>query len=176
MSFVDLFVPSNTIDFYAQFLEEGGRDGYLVFSEEGVAFHPPMSGTESVEFAADEIVDVVVHEDAQESQRVTFTRLLFFRIFALAMPKKTRHERTLVVLVLSDGSEAAFALQDKKASTVWQQIEGFVTGYSGTFVDDTQISVADELAHLAELHDQGVLSDIEFENAKKFVINGGNVQ
>lgn len=176
MGLIDLLTPLNTVDFYAQFLEEGGREGYLVFGEQGVAFHPPMSGGETIEFMADEIVDVVVHEDVEESQRITLTRLFFFRLFAFAIPKKTRNERTLVALVLVDGSTLTFALQDKKAASVWSQIEGYVAGYSGAFADDTQLSIADELAHLADLHAQGILSDTEFTKAKNSVINGGSIQ
>lgn len=176
MSLADLFTPSNTVDFYAQFLEEGGREGYLVFGVQGVEFHSPMGGSGSLGFSGEEIVDVIVHEDIQESQRITFTRLFFFRLFAFAIPKKTRDERTLVVLVFADGSEATFAVHDKKAASVWGQIESFVAGYPGAFADDTQFSIADELEHLADLRDNGVLSDAEFAKAKSSVINGGSIQ
>lgn len=148
-----------------------GRAGYLVFSPDGIAFHPSFVGANrTMELPADEVVDVVVEGDTQESRRFTVTRLFFLDKYAMAFPKKTQTEKTIISVLASNGSQFDFRPKSGSAQQNYRKIEPYLKHYTGQLADDSRPSMADELEDVSGLYQQGALTEEEFSQAKRQIL------
>jgi len=89
--------------------------GYQEFAP---ADSPLMFYVNQVEFCGiavpmSQIVDVAIEGKEEVSRRVTVTRLLAVGIFAFALKKKQADKESYITLVLTDGQEAVFHVDDK---------------------------------------------------------------
>lgn len=116
--------------------------------------------------------EVIVN--GQITQRLTATRMSFLGPFALAVPKKGGNQ-SLSIRVGSptftftyhhrrDISRWSIATFDRFADLINTLASSHV-GAASTYPIPT-LPIADELAKLAALHDQGVLTDEEFQTSK----------
>lgn len=169
--FDNLFGHSTETDFRAA--DAGGRNGYLVFSPEKISFHADFSRSANRVFEKGQVADIVIDSSIESSERFTFTRLFFLKMYALAFPKRTHTEHNSVFIIMTDGSEAGFALRDTNADEMYRKIEPFIAEFRNAASAQNMSSMAQELAHLHELHMSGALTDAEFTNAKNQLIGKG---
>lgn len=179
MSLIDSIVNTvRGVDEVSLYVEElaSGQTGYLAFSPAGITFHQSFGNPD--EFPASAIVDVSVESDVHESQRYTVTRLFFLKQYAMAFPKKTQSEQVLIGILMEDGQQFSYIAKEGSAQQNYIKIEPYLEYYVGTLSDGHAPTMADELAEIADLHQQGILTDDEFAEAKRQIIarwqQGGN--
>lgn len=147
--------------------------GVLTFFEKQTEFSAPLSTKFTI--LNSQIKDVVIEGKDEVNRRVTVTRLLAVGIFAFALKKKNKDQEAYVTLELTDGQEvilfvdnkAPMALRAKLAKVISTVKRANVSSQSQTTQPATQSSVADELAKLASLKEQGILTEEEFVAKKK---------
>lgn len=117
-------------------------------------------------------VTCTMTDGSPQKSRVTATRLLLLGVFALAAPKRKGGEKWLSV----SGpdfvwTEKVGPKEVKKAQRFMLRCQQAAKAYDHG--SETAAAASDggdpasEVAKLAQLHDQGVLSDAEFDAAKK---------
>ena len=168
----DLFPSSKGTDFRAT--DAAGRRGYLAFSPEGIEFHPDFTGAARREFPCGAIVDVAIDASIEESERFTFTRLFFFKLYALAFPKRTQREHVSIHILLSDGSETGFLLEQTSATDAYRKVESFIELYrsKAVVVPAQNVSITSELERLHGMYVSGALTQEEFARAKQQLLQG----
>jgi 5S rRNA maturation endonuclease (ribonuclease M5) len=150
--------------------------GVLTFFEKQTEFNAVMSTKFTIPNT--QIQDIVVEGKDEVNRRVTVTRLLAVGIFAFALKKKNKDQESYITLELADGQEvilfvdnkAPMALRAKLAKVISAVKQTNVSSQSQTAQSSTQSSVADELAKLASLKEQGVLSQAEFDSEKAKIL------
>lgn len=151
--------------------------GVLTFYEKQTEFSAVMS-TKFV-IPNSQIKDVVIEGKDEVNRRVTVTRLLAVGIFAFALKKKNKDQEAYITLELTDGQEvilfvdnkAPMALRAKLAKVISAVKQANVASETQATPAPAQGSVADELAKLVSLKEQGILSQAEFDAEKAKVLN-----
>jgi len=151
--------------------------GVLTFFEKQTEFSAVMGTKFTVPNS--QIKDVVIEGKDDVNRRVTVTRLLAVGIFAFALKKKNKDQEAYITLELTDGQEvilfvdnkAPMALRAKLAKVISAVKQANVASQAQPVQQVTQSSVADELAKLASLKEQGVLSQAEFDSEKAKVLS-----
>ena len=153
--------------------------GVLTFFEKQTEFSAPLSTKFTI--SNSQINDVVIEGKDDVHRRVTVTRLLAVGIFAFALKKKNKDQEAYITLELTDGQEvilfvddkAPMALRAKMAKVISAVKQANVANQAQAAQSPTQSSVADELAKLASLKEQGILSQTEFDGEKVRILNQG---
>lgn len=121
-----------------------------------------------------DVRDIVVEGKSDVNRRVTVTRLLAVGIFAFALKKKSTDKEAYITIELADGQEVIFFVDNKapmdlkaKLAKVISQVKQAGVAGQVQATAQPQGSVADELAKLASLKEQGILTQDEFDNKKK---------
>lgn len=152
--------------------------GILSFFEKQTEFSAVMSTKFTIPNT--QIRDIVVEGKDEVNRRVTVTRLLAVGIFAFALKKKSKDQEAYITLELADGQEvilfadnkAPMALRAKLAKVISAVKQASAAGQTNV-TQPTQGSVADELAKLASLKEQGVLTQAEFDAEKAKILSQG---
>ena len=147
--------------------------GVLTFFEKQTEFSAPLSTKFTI--LNSQIKDVVIEGKDEVNRRVTVTRLLAIGIFAFALKKKNKDQEAYITLELTDGQEvilfvdnkAPMALRAKLAKVISAVKQANASRQSQAIQPATQSSIADELAKLASLKEQGILTEEEFVAKKK---------
>lgn len=166
---------SSKVELRAALLDGDETGGYLVFTIDGIEFHPDIvSGPDQeLYLSAEHILDVQITGRDETHERFTLTRLLLFKQLALAFPKRKQTQDTMLDVLLSDNTRVSFYVEDLSPQDAWRQIAHIVNSYSAEQVSESayQPSLSEELERLAVLHDNGSLSDQEFTDAKQALID-----
>jgi hypothetical protein len=114
------------------------------------------------------IKDVAVEGQDQAGKRITATRLIATGVLAFAWQKKTSQKDTYITVTTTDGQEAIFHIEGKSHMELKPVIAQKIAVASNEPTQQTQasVSVADELTKLAQLKEQGVITQEEFDNKK----------
>lgn len=125
-----------------------------------------------------DVRDVVVEGKSEVNRRVTVTRLLAVGIFAFALKKKSTDKEAYITIELADGQEVIFfvdnkapmELKAKLAKVISQVKQAGVAGQAQAATQPSSGSVADELAKLVSLKEQGILTQAEFDAEKAKIL------
>lgn len=166
-------LASLPVEYMGGYGEQKKATGTLTFYQKQTEFKNPMLKKKLwFTIPSTDISDVVVEGKDEVNRRVTVTRLLAVGIFAFALKKKAEDKESFITVVLSNGQEAIFHVKDKSpmelkatlAKATSQVKQGAVV--AKTVNSTPQGSVADELAKLAKLKEQGILTQDEFDKKK----------
>jgi len=168
-----------SVEYMGGYGDKKKAKGILSFFEKQTEFSAVMSTKFTIPNT--QIRDIVVEGKDEVNRRVTVTRLLAVGIFAFALKKKSKDQEAYITLELSDGQEvilfvdnkAPMALRAKLAKVISAVKQANVSSQSQAVQPTTQRSVADELAKLASLKEQGVLTQAEFDAEKAKILNQG---
>lgn len=149
-------------------------NGILTFYRNQTEFNSPLSTKFTILNGS--IANIAIEGKDEVGRRVTVTRLLLVGIFAFALKKKKKEKEAYITLELKDGQEVIFfvdkvnpmemktklakSISQVKQSSVASQVQAPSVG-----------GIADELAKLAALKDQGVLTQAEFDKAKSELLS-----
>ncbi|HHW00189.1 MAG TPA: SHOCT domain-containing protein [Clostridiaceae bacterium] len=150
--------------------------GNIYVNKKGIFFDVPLS-TGYIHIPIQNIIKSEFKNEEQISKDVTLTRLLAFGIFAFGLKKKRKEVLTyLVVAYNEDGIENTIIFESKNASAVASAIikarqlyakENPQAQVSDSAADGSTAQVIPEqIKKLAELKEQGILTQEEFENKK----------
>jgi len=127
------------------------------------------------------IADVAIEGKNEVHRRVTFTRLLAVGIFAFLIKKKNKDKEAYITLVLSDGQEVIFFVDDKSPMELKTKLARVILlvkqASTASQAQATQqatqgsVSIADELTKLASLKEQGIMTQAEFDDAKARILS-----
>lgn len=152
--------------------------GVLTFYERQTEFSSVMSTKFTIPNS--QIKDVVVEGKDEVNRRVTVTRLIAVGIFAFALKKKGKDKEAYITLGLADGQEVLLFVDNKapmqlraKLAKVISAVKQANVASQGQVAQQAQGSVADELAKLASLKEQGILTQDEFDSEKTRLLNTG---
>jgi len=142
--------------------------GTLQFYTNQIEFSSPLSTKFTV--ATTQIAEATIEGKDDVSKRVTVTRLLAVGIFAFALKKGSKEREAYLTIVLKDGQEIIFHingvaprdLQVKLAKLMLQLKQANPSPDSQA----NTLSVADEIKKLADLKEQGILTQAEFDKKK----------
>jgi hypothetical protein len=152
--------------------------GIITFYENQSEFSAVMSTKFAIPNA--QIKNIAIEGKDEVNRRVTVTRLLAIGIFAFALKKKNKDQEAYITLELTDGQEvilfvenkAPMALRAKLARVISTVKQSSATDDTQKVSQSTQSSVADELAKLSRLKEQGVLTQAEFDSEKTKLLQG----
>lgn len=144
-------------------------NGILTFYRNQTEFSSPLSTRFTVLNGS--IANIAIEGKDEVGRRVTVTRLLLVGIFAFALKKKKKEKEAYITLELKDGREVIFfvdkmnpmEMKTKLAKSISQVKQSSIASQAQAL---SVGSVADELAKLADLKGQGVLTQDEFDKAK----------
>lgn len=160
------------VDYMGGYGDNKKAKGVLTFFEKQTEFSAVMSTKFVIPNA--QIKDIVVEGKDEVNRRVTVTRLLAVGIFAFALKKKSKDQEAYITLELTDGQEvilfvdnkAPMALRAKLAKVISSVKQANVTSQSQVTHSTSHSGIADELAKLSSLKEQGVLTQAEFDSEK----------
>ena len=149
--------------------------GIVTFFEKQTEFSAVMS-TKFI-IPNGQIKDLVVEGKDDVSRRVTVTRLLLVGIFAFALKKKNKDQESYITLELTDGQEVILFVDNKAPMALRAKLAKVISAVKQSSQvqvapQPTQGSIADELAKLASLKEQGLLTQAEFDNEKSKLLGG----
>ncbi len=158
--------------------EQKKASGSLTFYQKQTEFKNPMLNKKLwFTIPNSNVSDVAIEGKDEVNRRVTVTRLLGLGIFAFALKKKSKDKDAYITVVLADGQEVIFHVKDKapmelKASLAKALSQVKQAGHATVAAPTApQGSTADELAKLARLKGQGVLTQAEFDSEKSRILN-----
>lgn len=149
--------------------------GVLTFYENQIEYKAALNARSSFTFRYDEIANIAVEGKDEVTRRVTVTRLLAVGIFAFALKKKSEDKEAFITLELTDGQEVVFQvnkvspmeLKAKLSKGIAKVKQNAPKAPSST----APASVADELAKLAKLKQDGILTQAEFDKKKSELLS-----
>lgn len=163
-------LASQTVEYMGGYNDKKKAAGSLTFYEKQTEFKVALNSRASFNIPNSEITNVAIEGKDEVNRRITVTRLLAVGIFAFALKKKSKDKDAFITVELADGQEAVFHIKDKspmelkaKLSTAVAQVKQGTpkpTGVTGP------VSVADELAKLAKLKEDGIITQEEFDKKK----------
>jgi hypothetical protein len=167
-----------SVELRAKMLDGYDSTGYLVFDEDEVIFHGDFTNVGDIVFRAEDIADIEVTGNDEQRERFTLTRLLLFKHLALAFPKKTDIQNTLLDILTVDNQVSSFYIDDLSPQDAWRKIAHIVNSYSKTEVSEEAYAptVSEQLEQVAKLHSEGMLTDEEFTQAKQTIMNNASEQ
>ena len=165
------------VEYMGGYADKRKAKGVLTFFEKQTEFSAALSTKFTIPNS--QIKDVVIEGKDEVNRRVTVTRLLAVGIFAFALKKKNKDQEAYVTLELTDGQEvilfvdnkAPMALRAKLAKVISAVKQANVANQIQATQQPAPSSIADELAKLASLKDQGILSQAEFDNEKAKILS-----
>lgn len=165
------------VEYMGGYSDKRKAKGVLTFFEKQTEFSSPLSTKFTI--LNSQIKDVVIEGKDEVNRRVTVTRLLAVGIFAFALKKKNKDQEAYITLELSDGQEvilfvddkAPMALRAKLAKVISAVKQANISSQSQTAQSVANSSVADELAKLASLKEQGILTQEEFNSEKAKILS-----
>ena len=161
-----------SLDYMGGYNDYKKAKGVLTFYERQTEFSSPLSTKFTI--GNGQVSNIVIEGKDDVSRRVTVTRLLAVGIFAFALKKKKKEKEAYLTLELSDGQEVIFfidnnspmELKTKLAKVISLVKQAGVSSSNAQTAQSHQMSVADELAKLAKLKEQGVITQAEFDKKK----------
>lgn len=139
--------------------------GILTFYENQIEYKATLNARSSFTFRYDEIANIAVEGKDEVTRRVTVTRLLAVGIFAFALKKKSEDKEAFITLELTDGQEVVFQVNKVSPMELKAKLsKGIAKVKQNT--SKAPASVADELAKLAKLKNDGILTQAEFDKKK----------
>lgn len=152
------------VEYYGGYQDyEKKTKGKLFISQLNVVY---MGGGNKFEIAKTDLKEIAVEGEEDVSRRVTVTRLLAVGIFAFALKKKQEIRDAYITLVTNGGSEVVFHVPDKSHIELKPKVLQKIGILSAVTSEQNISSAADELAKLAKLKEQGVLTQEEFDKKK----------
>lgn len=153
-------------------------DGILVINPLGVFFRPGI--TQVIHMPIESIVRAEHVDDTQISKDVTLTRLLLVGIFAFGLKKTKKDEHHFAVITyIENGIENKIIFEHKKAPEVVGAImkSKHENSYNVSVIELKETAAAidevpktldipDQIRKLAELKEDGILTEEEFQNKK----------
>jgi hypothetical protein len=144
--------------------------GNLSFYEKQTEFRVALRAKSSFTIPNTDIVDIAIEGKDEVSRRITATRLVAVGIFAVALPKKSKNKDAFVTIVLTDDQEAVFQVNKKSPMEVKAKLSQAVAqvrqGAPKPASTVAPASVADELAKLAKLKEDSIITQAEFDKKK----------
>lgn len=161
-----------TLQYMGGYDDKKKAQGILTFYEKQTEFSSPLS-TKFV-IPNGRIANVAIEGKDEVNRRVTVPRLLAVGIFAFALKKKNKDKEAYLTIELSDGQEVIFfvdkkspmELRTKLAKVISSVKQAGVAAQTQASKQASQGSVADELTKLANLKEQGILTQEEFDKKK----------
>jgi hypothetical protein len=146
--------------------------GTLKLFEKRIEFGSPMMSSRSFSISREDIAELAVEGKDEVNRRVTVTRLLAIGIFAFAMKKKKEDKESYITVVLNDGQEVVFQINDKSPLELKSKLASATSIYKSNSkpVLASSSSNADELIKLVELKEKGIITQAEFDNQKKKIL------
>lgn len=162
-----------SVEYMGGFDDKKKAPGILTFYQKQTDFKSVMS----TKFTLDNvrIKDIAIEGKDEVNRRVTVTRLLAVGIFAFALKKKSADKQAYLTIELTDGQEIIFLvdkkspmeLKTKLAKVISQVKQSSIAAQPPTIPQEAQGSVADEITKLAALKESGILTQAEFDQKKK---------
>ncbi len=158
------------LDYMGGYADHKKAKGILTFYQKQVEFSSPLSTKFTIPNSS--ITNIVVEGKDEVNRRVTVGRLLLVGVFAFALKKKSKDQEAYLTLELNDGQEAVFFIDKKSPMDIKTKLSKTImqvkqaNSPSGVHVQQNSGSVADEIAKLASLKDQGILTQAEFDRKK----------
>jgi hypothetical protein len=123
---------------------------------------------------ANQIVSFEITGKEQTNSRISVTRMATLGVFSLAAPKRSTKKEASIYIGLKDGRQLMFQTKSLSESDVHQKLANAISHYSGLRIQNEvqppqpiqALDIPGEIARFAELKEQGILTDDEF-NAKK---------
>ena len=153
--------------------------GKLTFYQKQTEFSSPLSTKFTIPNTT--IADVAIEGKNEVHRRITVTRLLAVGIFAFLIKKKNKDKEAYITLVLSDGQEVIFFVDDKSPMELKTKLARVILlvkqASTASQAQATQqatqgsVSIADELTKLASLKEQGIMTQAEFDDAKARILS-----
>ena len=153
------------------------RQGLITINKAGLFFSTmlpfscfiiPIENIKKAEFKTEE----QIHKD------VTLGRLLLFGVFAFGMKKKTKTQKNyLVVIYEENGIENIVIFEAQKAGALASAIararQEYIKENPAAEIKDTPavIDIPEQIRKLAELKEQGIITQEEFEVKKKELLS-----
>jgi hypothetical protein len=146
-----------------------GDTNVLIFRKDGIAY---KGFRDKFVIPWDQVVAIDVEGPDSPSDRVTATRLATIGVFAFAAKKGSGMAAVLVEL--TSGEEAIFRTESASAAEVRMKLLPITTRLEKLAPEKVEpvgppevaappISVADEVMKLAQLRDQGIITEEQFE-------------
>ena len=160
-----------SVEYMGGYGDKRKAKGVLTFYQKQTEFSAALSTKFILQNS--QVRDMIVEGKSEVNRRVTVTRLLAVGIFAFALKKKNTDKEAYITVELADGQEVIFFVDGKapmelraKLAKVISQVKQ--AGVEGQVKVSPQShgSIADELAKLANLKQQGVLTQEEFDKQK----------
>ena len=158
------------VDFIGGYNDKRKSTGMLAFFENQTEYSATLNPGASFTIQAADIVDVAIEGKDEVSRRVTVTRLLSTGIFAFALQKKRNEKEVFITVILADGQNAVFHMNNVAPMVIKAKLSKVTARMRQNAPKPTNatspISVADELAKLAKLKDNGIITQAEFDKQK----------
>jgi len=149
--------------------------GIIEFYQNQIEFHAYSSKTVKFIIPNDNIKQMVVEGKQEVSSRVTVTRMLATGLFAFALKKKEVSQQSYITLELGGGQEVIFFVNNIAPMSLKAVLAKVIPLYKAIEPAPSEKqsngSVADELAKLVQLKEQGVLTQEEFDAQKARILN-----
>lgn len=119
-----------------------------------------------------EVAELVVDGVEETQRRITATRLLTVGVLALAIPKEERHDRAYVT-VTSAGWAFVLRVDQVSPFEARAKLGAHVARVAAAAAPDLRPDgLASALSRVVEMHGQGALTDAEFAEAKRRILQG----
>ncbi len=110
-------------------VDEHKTKGYLAFTDAEVVFYPAFRNADEVHLPYESIERLVMHEEIEEHSRITFTRLFFLKLYALALPKHRRNVQSSLTFAAADRT-VSFVIKHMTTDDIWQRIAPIMDPHS----------------------------------------------
>lgn len=152
-------------------LAEPGRL-LTIFDDEAIHLLSVDGSIERLRIGWADITELVVEGVEETRRRITATRLLTVGVLALAIPKDERHDRAYIT-VASTGWGCVLRADQVSPYEARAKLSGHMSRVVGaTAADARPDRLADALSRVVEMHRQGALTDGEFAEAKRQILQG----
>ena len=153
-------------------------NGIITFYQNQTEFSAVMSTKFTIPNS--QIKDILVEGKDEVNRRVTVTLLIAVGIFAFALKKKSKDQESYITLELIDGQEVILFVENKAPMALRAKLAKVISSVKQVSAShqvvsaqpQPRVSIADELGKLANLKEQGILTQAEFDTEKAKVLNG----
>jgi hypothetical protein len=150
---------------------DGNRNRQMSLAVNKTGFKLSMFTTQ-FQTTWDEVVSIDVDGPAGLEKRITATRLLTLGVFALAARKKTGE--AFAFISFRDGDQMVLKfpkMSEPKVKAIFVPYQGLYGSSPAPSPEpSTEIDAISQLNGLADLRDRGVLTEEEFQDAKKKIL------
>jgi hypothetical protein len=161
-------LASLTIEYMGGYGDKKKANGSLTFYQKQTEFKVPLRENVSFTIPNTSIADITFDGKDNVIQQRTITR----NVLLFGKSKQQEIKDAYMVIVLSSGQEVLFHVKETSPMQLKAKLAGAVSNakqgqpVASSVTSQPHGSVADELTKLANLKEQGVITQAEFDNKK----------